>query len=479
MDDELREISEEIYRNVIAQLTLHLRFMDIALDQYVFVGDALEYRCDGMYFHYPPIAVIKTFKNNPKKLTRGYFHVVLHSVFQHAFFAENRKITLWDLACDIAVENVIQEIGLECMHTGDSEEKQKEIDKIKAKLQVMSAQNIYHYLEDELVSDQIKLLTGLFRYDDHSCWYTIRNVTGSRETLFGDEVKDDAANAGSNRFDQASHDTGEKKEGEDPGATDAEIQMIQNKLKDWKEISEKIETDLETFSKEHGDKLDALVQSLQALHREKYDYSTFLKKFMRIGEKMVINDDEFDYIFYTYGLQRYRNMPLIEPLEFKEMRNVRELVIAIDTSGSVQGDVVQGFLQKTYNLFQERENFFSRFNIHILQCDMKIQEAVIVHTPQEFTDYIEHMEITGLGGTDFRPVFNYIDEQLEKKVFRDFGGLLYFTDGDGIYPKKKPSYSAAFLFPEGNKDITVPPWAIKYVLEGDMRYGHQSGQDTD
>lgn len=480
MDEELIEISEEIYRNIIAQLTLHLRFMDLALDQYVLVGDALEYRCDGLHFHYPPIAVIKTFQNNPKTLTRGYFHVVLHSIFQHIWFSKDRKITLWNLASDIAVENVIMQIGLECMALDSDEEKQREIRKISEKVRVLSAQNIYHYLEDELNSDQIKLLSALFRYDSHDCWYDIRNAIGSSEELFGDEVKDDKAGVGNNHFAKASHDTGEREEGkEDQNAEDAQIEQIANKLKDWQEISEKIETDLETFNKEFGDKVEAMVQSLAQLHKEKYDYSTFLKRFMRIGEKMMINDDEFDTIFYTYGLQVYKNMPLIEPLEYKETSNVKELVIAIDTSGSVQGDVVQGFLQKTYDLFQAKENFFSRFNIHIVQCDMKIQDKVIVHNASEFTSYIENMQITGLGGTDFRPVFSYCDEMIETGQFRDFGGLLYFTDGDGVYPKKKPSYTTAFLFPEGNKDITVPPWAIRYILEGDLKYGYKAGQETD
>ena len=51
------------------------------------------------------------------------------------------------------------------------------------------------------------------------------------------------------------------------------------------------------------------------LNHEKCDYAEFLNKFMVMGETMQINDDEFDYIFYTYGLQLYKNMPLIEPLE--------------------------------------------------------------------------------------------------------------------------------------------------------------------
>ena len=479
MDDELKLISEEIYKDVIAQLTLYLRFMDIALDKYTFVGDSLEFSCDGVYFHYPPIAVIKTFKNNPKALTRGYFHMVLHSIFQHIWFSKNRKITLWNLACDMAVENVILEIGLDCMALDSDSEKQREINKIKEKVKVLSAQNIYHYLEDNTVSDQDKLLSALFKYDVHDCWYEVRNVTGSSEELFGDQVKDDVSNVGNNHFKNATNDTGERQEGEDTSDEDVQIEQVKNALNDWKEISEKLETDLETFNKEFGDKVDVMVQSLKQLHKEKYDYSTFLRKFMRIGEKMMVNDDEFDMIFYTYGLKVYENLPLIEPLEFKEMSNVKELVIAIDTSGSVQGDIVQGFLQKTYNLFQNRKDFFSRFNIHILQCDMKIQEVKVIHTPVEFTEYIETIELKGFGGTDFRPVFNYCDEMIEQKVFRDFGGLLYFTDGDGIYPKKKPTYQTAFLFLEGNKDITVPPWAIKYVIEGDLRYEHQSSETTD
>ncbi len=51
--------------------------------------------------------------------------------------------------------------------------------------------------------------------------------------------------------------------------------------------------------------------------------------------------DSFGPIFYTYGLNQYHNMPLIEPLEYKGTRCVRELVIAIDTSRSTSGQLMQ------------------------------------------------------------------------------------------------------------------------------------------
>ena len=466
MDEELIQISEEIFAYIRSQLTFHLRFMDLALNNYQLIPDALEYRCDGKFFHYPPIALIKTFQNNPNEMVRGYLHVVLHSVFQHLYFSKNRRMSLWNLAADIAVENVIEQLGLSCTETPASQEKQRQIAKIREKVPEFTAQKIYHYLED-LETDQIKLLAPVFYFDNHECWYEIRDSIGTSETLYGEENRDNPSASGGNRFEGATHDTGESQEGEDPHASEEEIRQIRNALKDWKEISEKIETDLETFNREEGEKAEAMVQSLKALHREKYSYRTFLRKFMSPGEKMKISDEDFDLIFYTYGLNLYRNLPLIEPLEYQEMNNIRELVIAIDTSGSVQGDIVQDFLQKTYNIFQEKESFFSHFRIHILQCDMMIRDTAVITTMAEFEKYIETMEIKGLGGTDFRPVFSYVNEQIEQNVFRRFGGLLYFTDGDGVYPKYRPSYQCAFLFPKGNKEITVPPWAIRYSLEED------------
>ena len=44
-------------------------------------------------------------------------------------------------------------------------------------------------------------------------------------------------------------------------------------------------------------------------------------------------------------------------------------------------------------------------------------------------------------------------------------GLLYFTDGKGVYPKKRPEYETAFLFLEDYEEAAVPPWAMRLRLE--------------
>jgi len=174
----------------------------------------------------------------------------------------------------------------------------------------------------------------------------------------------------------------------------------------------------------------------------------------------------YSYIFYTYGLTLYKDMPLIEPLEYREDKRIREFVIAIDTSGSVAGDQVQNFLQKTYTILKQEETFDRRFNLHIIQCDAKIQEDSVIRSQEDFDRYIASMQIKGLGGTDFRPVFEYVEKLRRDRQFYNLKGLLYFTDGYGTFPAKQPDYLTAFVFVDDEaKDISVPPWAVKVILE--------------
>ena len=236
----------------------------------------------------------------------------------------------------------------------------------------------------------------------------------------------------------------------------------------WQTISERMQVDLETFGKQRGLLPGSLTQNLAAVNREKYDYTAFLKKFAVMGEAMKINEDEFDYIFYTYGLQLYEKMPLIEPLEYKEIKAIKEFVIAIDTSGSTSGELVQKFVQKTYNILKSTESFFTKINLHIIQCDADIQEDKKIACQKDFDDYLKTMKIRGLCGTDFRPVFQYVEQLRKNKEFTNLKGLIYFTDGYGAFPAKKPDYDTAFVFVDDEyNNPDVPPWAIKLILQKD------------
>lgn len=442
-------------------LLVNLRFLDMALSRFEYVPcNESSYFTNGEYFIYNPHHVLKCYKAEKDAPVRDYLHIVMHCVFRHMFITPSLNRPLWDLACDIAVENVINELYLKALDTNRAKYQQTEINKIKSKVKILTAEKIYSYLIDEVTELQAAELRGYFYADNHEIWYM---TSEQIEAAFGIGAADEQG--------EDSKDGENGKNGEDGGTTtDSEDGTPRrSRLSEmWKDVSERMQTDLETFSKEQGDKAGCLVQNLKAVNREKYDYTAFLKKFAVLGEAMKINDDEFDYIFYTYGLKLYDKMPLIEPLEYKEVKRIKEFVIAIDTSGSVSGELVQTFVQKTYNVLKSTESFFSKINLHIIQCDADIQEHIKINTQDEFDEYLKNMRIKGLGGTDFRPVFSLVNKLILDKEFTNLKGLIYFTDGYGDFPAQKPDYDTAFVFIDDEyNNPDVPAWAIKLVLQKD------------
>lgn len=385
-------------------------------------------------------------------ITRDYLHVIFHCIFQHLFINKLVCQSCWDLACDIAVENAINDIGIQSLDTARQSKQMQVITQLKSSLRLMTAEKIYRYYLDKKTSEEeLVSLRQNFYADNHTLWYVRpekKGSTGERDQE-STEVEPSQRSKG---WGQSKHS-----------------RPTQELIDLWKQISERAQVDIETASKKWGDLGGGLHQGLNQLNREKYNYASFLKRFSVLGEAMQVNDEEFDLIFYTYGLKLYENMPLIEPLEYKEVKRIKEFVVAIDTSGSVSGQVVQAFVQKTYNILKQTENFFTKVNIHIIQCDAEIQEDYKITNPEEFDKYVQSMQLRGFGGTDFRPVFTYVDDLIKKREFENLRGLIYFTDGFGIYPTKKPLYDTAFVFLDEDYVDTpdVPPWAIKLVLSSD------------
>ena len=159
-------------------------------------------------------------------------------------------------------------------------------------------------------------------------------------------------------------------------------------------------------------------------------------------------------------------MPLIEPQEWKEVQKVEEFAVVIDTSMSCSGELVRKFLEETYGVLSENDSFFRKVNIHIIQCDDKVQEDKEITCEEDLKSYMEDLTLKGEGGTDFRPAFAYVERLMKEHVFSNLRGLLYFTDGQGTYPAKMPAFETAFVFlKEDYEDMEVPSWAVKLILE--------------
>lgn len=448
--NKVNEIALEILNMCRNSLIVNLRFISSAVSalQLKKIYSIDTTATDGENYYYNPFVILKNYKTAKELPCRQYLHTLFHCIYRHMFIGNIQNERYWDIACDIAVENSINGLYLGIVDISRIKLQNDEIAEIAKEVKYVTAEMIYkHFLNTQPSEERMSKLENIFKMDNHDMWHK-KNRENNVDNNFGDN---DSQNDDSN-----------------DNNSDKRINSHSQKIIEqrWQDISDYIQTALETLEKDRGDKAGSLMQNLLEVNREHYDYSSFLKKFAIMGETMQINDDEFDYIFYTYGLQLYKKMPLIEPLEYKEVKRIKEFVIAIDTSGSVSGELVKKFVTKTYNILKSTESFFSKINLHIIQCDAEIQTDVKITSQEELDNYIKNMTLHGFGGTDFRPVFKYVDMLIEKHEFVNLKGLIYFTDGFGIFPERQPNYYTAFAYVyEGYENPYVPVWAIKLILQ--------------
>ena len=443
--ERLQVIGSSILRAARDELYLGMRFLDVALSSFSYQmdGSIHGFGTDGRVMYFQPQMLGGLYKENRILVNRGYLHMVFHCIFRHfAWRGAGRNIgagysagennadsektieeRLRDLSCDIAVEHIIDGMNYRSIRFSRSLLRRETYRLLEKEGKTLNAQRVYKILSGWNLSEKDFVnLEQEFRTDDHKYWES-------------------------------------KKPDQKPNP------MLSRK---WGEINDGIETDLETFSQEAGERDGDFLEQIKTGNRSKYDYREFLRKFAVFHEEMAVDDDSFDYNFYTYGLRLYGNMPLIEPLESKEVKKVEEFVIVIDTSMSCSGELVRKFLEETYGVLSENESFFIKINVHIIQCDEKVHTDKKITSQEEMKDYMEHLELYGDGGTDFRPAFEWVDRLLEQHEFHNLKGLIYFTDGFGIYPQKMPPYKTAFVFMQDNyRDVDVPVWAMKLILDED------------
>ncbi len=421
-------------------LLVNLRFLDAALSQFSLEAQpGSSISTDGQTLYYDALYVLRAYRAEHAVPVRDYLHLVLHCIFRHMYNHTEKDPEVWNLACDIAVEHSISELGLTAVAV-EREKKQQEItSRLKEEIGLLTAEKLYRYLLNKpFWMESVENMDALFRADDHRLWYEDSQVELNQQAA--EHTEEDAI---------ALHWA-------PPGVEEI-----------WKDISQRMQVDMETFARKQGDKAEAMMQNLREVNRETYDYTGFLQKFAAKGEPMKTDPEEFDYIFYTYGMSLYDKMPLIEPVEFKAVKRVKEFVIAVDLSGLVSHEQACRFLRKSYEVFKAAETAETKIDLHILTCagsDVPVHTAIA--SEEELEQYLSALKIRQPGEVDFRPAFLWTDEVVAKREFRNFKGVIYFTDGVGAFPAKKPAYDAAFVFVNDNYSTPdVPPWAIRLVLQ--------------
>ena len=405
-----------------------MRYLDVALSSLAWeiTTDIPRIGTDGLKIAYEPHYLADIYRENPMLVNRVYLHMVFHCIFRHLFRPCPEDRELWNLSCDMAVEALIDGMHHRSIRMGIHPFRRAVYDELRKTLKVLTAEGIYRELKKaDYRPEQRARMVQEFCIDDHTYWPAPPEEEGPKP----------------------------------PSPLMAKLK------KHWKDVSDRMQTEL-SIGREAGTEDGDLSDELAVENRERYDYRTFLKKFAVLKEEMQIDPDSFDYVFYSYGLRMYGNMPLIEPQEWKETHKIEEFVIVIDTSMSCSGDLVRKFLEETYHILAETESFFRKVHIRILQCDDAVRADQLITTGEELKQYMDHLQLYGDGGTDFRPAFTYVQQLIDQGEFKNLKGLLYFTDGKGTFPRKRPPYDAAFiLFREDYKEVSVPPWAIRLMLD--------------
>ena len=470
-------LAEKIIAAAQDKIVASMRFMDsavFALKKEIVLDKKCIFMVDGTTLYYSSDEIFARMKSGLSTFTHDYMHVLLHCIFKHYYVSEKVNRLYWDLASDIAVEEMIESLGAPCLNTPESSERRDELKRIKAKRGRLSVDRLYKsFVYDPPIEAEVGLMRELFTVDDHLLWYgankSSNNPVESSET--GDDELENPSLRDQEENQQRSFDDDTDTKFDITSIEESDINeecdgaaLLSDQ--DWDKIREMVKTALEMDDTSFGDAGRTMKRELRYAEEKRIDYSTFLRKFAANHETLKVDDDSFDYIMYTYGLNRYRDMPLIEPLEYKDEKNIRDLVIAIDTSGSTDGELVKKFVDKSFEILCNNDVIGAKFNIHVVQCDAEIQDDTVLKNRDDVDGFLRNLEIKGLGGTDFRPVFHYINELIRKKELRNLRGLLYFTDGKGTYPKRKPMYDTAFIFVDDDAcGDDVPAWAMKVYFD--------------
>lgn len=414
---------------------------------------------DANAFYFSPEDIIKRYKEDKNSVTRLLLHCLLHCALLHIYNTDFKNKKLWDLACDICVEKMINDAKAPCSQTDSSATQNSIIKTLAENIKNFTADNIYYYLKAEKESkNDIETYRTLFSEDNHSTWY--------KNSLFTIDDDEDLMEVEARSIYKREDDREGASQGNGKTLTDFSNSNSESPEDAWREITKQIIRDLETFTFKRGSNVGEGLQLLESVTRDEYDYSELLKRFIETDEALEINDDEFDYIYYTYGLKLYKSIPLIEPLEYAENGKIKKLIIAIDTSGSVKGDIVEGFIRKTYSILSTTDFFKKSSEIHIIQCDADIQDIAVIKSAQELEEYMDKLVLHGFGGTNFTPVFQYADKLYENSSKKEINGLIYFTDGDGIYPEKMPQYKNVFIIHDNGFDKRrLPIWATPLYID--------------
>lgn len=332
-------------------------------------------------------------------------HEVWHVVYAHFLRRGNREHALFNVACDMEVNRMLQENGMEL---------------IKGCLlpdffwQHDNAEQIYEHLKKEQEKGGGSSHAGEC-LDEHM--EPGENINAHAK---GNEVIHDA---------------------------DFEVNFSHSSLE---EIREKVCAARSEYKRKYGNLPDNIVREIESLYKPQINWREMLAQFVTScfnGERRWLPPNR-RFVHQGLYLQSRRGTRI-------------NVVLALDTSGSTIDDL-DLFVSELNGLISS----FGEYELTLIQCDAKIQ-SVKTYTPDSPMPEGK-LKIKGGGGTDFKPVFAYVEKNLPETQI-----LVYLTDGYGPAPANPPDFSVLWcLDPSGKKPAT---WGDVCLLPGKIQKRKNTG----
>ena len=361
-------------------------------------------------------------------------HTVMHPACQHHTRRNGRDSALWNIACDHAINWILLDAGIELPP--------KYLD--NPAYNGLTADEIYAVLRSRRGEEDRPFLSdGEGESDGETDWDGVTGEPGDGDDLGeadgtgageagGDGLVDDGS-AGDDRADAGSEQSG------DPGGSgevrDGE-QQTQGGASDESGSDEMWELALAQAAqnaREIGDLPGNLERLISEVLDPVLDWRELLSRY--------INDRARDDYSWSPPNKRFLHLDVILPS--LSNRKLPEVVLAIDTSGSVTGPEMDRFATEVSGILEAFDT-----TVHVVYCDSEVKGAAM------FGRWDLPLELApqGGGGTDFRPAFGWVESQ-----GLDPACLVYLTDLESLgFPETEPEYPV--LWARVGQGGKIPPF---------------------
>lgn len=420
LDKQAREIIEWSRRKLVTRLPEFLPAIYLLPLQCGETEQSLW--TDGETIFYHPETVVRDYLQRKDSIAAQIMHITAHGLLGHIPKRRGQQPQLFDAVADAQAASLVERLPASLTPTWKRETREH----VEA-LSQLTLEAAYLTPETREEAEELVRKSQPLRMDDHEAW----TVVAEQKT----------ASAAGELWKAAARQVAEA--------------MAKSGKRD-----------------QYGDVAGMICDEFRNVEESGVSYKEFLRRFCSRQERQEVDPDSINAVWYRVGMDLTGSAPFIEPEELREDAPALDLAVALDTSGSCSGETMKGFLEELMAILRDAGG--PKVEMTLIQCDAEIQKVQTIGREDSVEDLMENFEVYGYGGTDFRPVFDYVNQQREEPDGKRFKGLLYLSDGYGDFPEQVPEYPVAFLFPRDEDEweggwFEIPEWVTQVRITPDDR----------